>query len=176
MADGRAQHAESKCHTALMRREDLEQEDRGESLHRAHDQTLHEAKPDQHPQIGCQAASGRCNHKAHHAEYKHIAIPPRPPEPTQNRHNQGAEDRLRQRHVPGAHHLEFFYEGFDFNEVRLSQQVDKVQEVVFYHHGEAEEAAHACAFAVTWGFEKVYCFTDGLRAWVAAGYPVETGN
>ncbi|MCZ6656585.1 MAG: tetratricopeptide repeat protein, partial [Gammaproteobacteria bacterium] len=84
--------------------------------------------------------------------------------------------RYAQRHVPGAQHLEFFYQGFDFNEVRLSQQVDKAQEVVFYHHGEAEEAAHACAFAVTWGFEKVYCFTDGLRAWVAAGYPVETGN
>ena len=81
-------------------------------------------------------------------------------------------------HIPRAHQLEFYYGALDFNEVRLSQIIDRHQELVIYdYHGQdGYDKTHATAQAVYWGFEKVYYFADGLPGWEAAGFPVEAGD
>ena len=65
----------------------------------------------------------------------------------------------------------FYYE---FNEARLAEIVSKDQEIVAYTSvSNNRRGAEAVARAVTWGFEKVYYFRDGLDGWEAAGYPVD---
>ncbi|MCH8160215.1 MAG: rhodanese-like domain-containing protein [Proteobacteria bacterium] len=77
-------------------------------------------------------------------------------------------------HVPGAIHLDLHV---DFTEERLSELVDRDDEVVMSCWGEnCPYAAHACAMAVIWGFTQVYYFAAGFQAWSAAGYPVENGQ
>ena len=73
--------------------------------------------------------------------------------------------------IPGAHILEMWF--YEFNEVRLAEIVGKAQEVVIYSSRPDDRmAAEAVARAVTWGYEKVYFFQDGLDSWKAAGYPI----
>jgi tetratricopeptide (TPR) repeat protein len=77
--------------------------------------------------------------------------------------------------VPGAYYLDRYY--YEFNEVRLAEIVGKTQEVVIYgRSGDDRGAAEAAARAVTWGYENVYFFRDGLDKWKAAGYPMDTGK
>ena len=63
----------------------------------------------------------------------------------------------------------------EFNEVRLSRIVSKDEEVVIYGVGgeNRRRSANSSALAVTWGFEKVYYFRDGIAGWLSAGHPVE---
>ena len=66
----------------------------------------------------------------------------------------------------------------EFNKVRLSEIVNKEQEVVIYGGGglvggRERDAANASAMAVTWGFEKIYYFAGGINAWKKAGHPIE---
>ncbi len=86
--------------------------------------------------------------------------------------------QYRRGHIPNAQPLEFYYDALDYNEVRLAQLVDKKEELVVYdaYGTESYYKVHATAMAVSWGFEKVYYFADGLPAWIAAGYPIEIGN
>jgi tetratricopeptide (TPR) repeat protein len=80
-----------------------------------------------------------------------------------------------QSRIPGAYYLDRYY--YEFNEVRLAEIVGKTQEVVIYgRSGDDRGAAEAAARAVTWGYENVYFFRDGLDKWKAAGYPVESGK
>ncbi len=84
-------------------------------------------------------------------------------------------------HIPGAYFLHGYTHGtaqrrLEFNEARLLEIVGKAQEIVIYStwwDTPDRDVANACAKAVTWGFQKVYFFADGLRGWKAAGYPVE---
>jgi tetratricopeptide (TPR) repeat protein/rhodanese-related sulfurtransferase len=83
-------------------------------------------------------------------------------------------DRWPWGHIPGAYFRELWTG--EFNEVRLFEIVDKAEEVVIYSSGGGRahgSAANACAQALTWGFQKVYFFAEGLPRWKTAGYPVE---
>ncbi len=77
-------------------------------------------------------------------------------------------------HIPGAIHLDLHV---DFTDERLSEVVGRNEEVVMSCWGKnCPYAAHACAMALTWGFNKVYYFAGGLPAWSVAGYPVKVGQ
>ena len=78
--------------------------------------------------------------------------------------------------IPGAHYLEMW--SYDFNEVLLSRIVQKNQEVVLYSSRGAggDRILNAVGLAVTWGYEKVYFFKNGMAAWEKAGYPVDHEN
>ncbi len=82
--------------------------------------------------------------------------------------------------IPGSHHLQWFFDGPNFTETLLLRVVDKSNALVIYGPMDDFEdhayPAYASAMAVSWGFEKVYYFADGLPAWKAAGYPIEVGN
>jgi TolB-like protein/class 3 adenylate cyclase/Flp pilus assembly protein TadD/rhodanese-related sulfurtransferase len=96
-------------------------------------------------------------------------------------HNRGVpfvtvDSRWIAEHIPGAYSMEL--DTGEFNNVRLSEIVNKDREVVIYRGGGVvggrdRDAANASAMAVNWGFEKVYYFADGMDAWRNAGYPVE---
>ena len=74
-------------------------------------------------------------------------------------------------HLPGAIHLDLHV---DFTDERLSEVVGRNEEVVISCWGRnCPYAAHACAMALTWGFNKVYYFASGFPAWSVAGYPIE---
>ena len=79
-------------------------------------------------------------------------------------------------HISGAHYLDVWT--YEFNDATLPQIAGKKQEVVIYSSRNCcgRWGPEAVARAVSWGFEKVYFFRDGLDGWKAAGYPVETGN
>ena len=64
---------------------------------------------------------------------------------------------------------------YDFNEVRLSKIIQKNQDVVLYSTwGDGERwLINAAALAVTWGYEKVHYYKDGLSGWENAGYPID---
>ena len=83
-------------------------------------------------------------------------------------------------HIPGAYHHLWYFGGPTFNEIVLSQGFEKSNALVIYGPMEDFEdyayPAYASAMAVSWGFEKVYYFADGLPAWKAAGYPIEIGK
>jgi TolB-like protein/tetratricopeptide (TPR) repeat protein len=78
-----------------------------------------------------------------------------------------------EKRIPGAHYLEMF--SYDFNEVLLSKIAQKNQEVVLYssQDRESELITSAVALAVTWGYEKLYYYKDGLKRWEKAGYPID---
>ena len=71
--------------------------------------------------------------------------------------------------IPRAHRLNYYSE---FDELRLLELVDKSQEIVIYGREESDPA-NAAAKAVSWGFERVYFFVDGILGWKKAGHPVE---
>jgi TolB-like protein/tetratricopeptide (TPR) repeat protein len=74
-------------------------------------------------------------------------------------------------HLPGAIHFDLHV---DFTDERLSEVVGRNEEVVISCWGRnCPYAAHACAMALTWGFNKVYYFAGGFPAWLVAGYPIE---
>ena len=73
--------------------------------------------------------------------------------------------------IPGAQHIELKKK---YDETSLSKAVGKDKEVVIYCNGTGcMRSSKACAKAVSWGYEKVYYFRDGLPAWQVAGFPVE---
>jgi TolB-like protein/tetratricopeptide (TPR) repeat protein len=79
--------------------------------------------------------------------------------------------------IPDARYQEIFTYGF--NEVRLPKIVRKNQEVVLYSSwGDNGERwlPEAVAQAVTWGYEKVYYYKDGLPGWEKAGYPIDNNK
>ena len=67
-----------------------------------------------------------------------------------------------------------------FNEIALLRVVEKSKALVIYSPMKNSDhyiyPAYASAMAVSWGFEKVYYFADGLPGWKVAGFPVEIGN
>lgn len=77
--------------------------------------------------------------------------------------------------IPGSYFLEMWSgEGWLFNEAALHRIADTGEEIVIYCPTPTR-SAQAGALAASRGFRKVYYFPGGLNAWVAAGYPVETG-
>jgi rhodanese-related sulfurtransferase len=75
-------------------------------------------------------------------------------------------------HIPGAVHLELYNV---FSEAKLTDVVNKDEEVVFYCQGTScGLSSSACVSAVSWGFERVYYFREGFPGWKAAGYPIAT--
>jgi rhodanese-related sulfurtransferase len=81
--------------------------------------------------------------------------------------------------IPGSHYLEWWREGWLFNEVALERIAAKDQEIVIYafdggsNNQGSKFSVQAAALAVSRGFSKVYYFAGGLDAWKAAGYTVE---
>ena len=75
-------------------------------------------------------------------------------------------------HIPRAHELSYYSE---FDEARVSELVNKSEEIVVYGAAGSgiRNTANAAAKAVDWGFERVYYFPDGFDGWKRAGYPVE---
>ena len=75
--------------------------------------------------------------------------------------------------IPGAHYLQMW--SYEFNEVLLSKIVQKNQEVVLYSAQgvNGDRVLNAAGLAVTWGYEKVYLFFDGMAEWEKAGYPID---
>jgi len=82
------------------------------------------------------------------------------------------------RRIPGSVILEWWQEGWIFNEVALSRLAAKDREIVIYSidKGSRRRVARPAALAVSRGLEKVYQFPGGTDAWEAAGYPIETGK
>ena len=76
--------------------------------------------------------------------------------------------------VPGAYLMDWIFG--EFNERRLSQVVDKSEDVVISGRPHVRSTANACAAAVAWGYKKVYCFPEGSLGWQHAGYPIEKGR
>jgi len=62
-----------------------------------------------------------------------------------------------------------------FNEVRLARIAERSKPLVIYSSDLERRAANACAKAVSWGFEHVYYFENGLRKWKAAGHTLAKG-
>jgi TolB-like protein/DNA-binding winged helix-turn-helix (wHTH) protein/Flp pilus assembly protein TadD/rhodanese-related sulfurtransferase len=81
-----------------------------------------------------------------------------------------------EKRIPDAYRLAIWTG--EFNEVRLSELVDKSREFVIYHGGggSPRRTYQAVAQAVSWGFEKVRYFPQGLDNWDAAGLPIEIGK
>ena len=80
----------------------------------------------------------------------------------------------RASHVPGA------ILGASITETELADVAEKTKPIVFYCECDTGSATcnlspKASAKAVSWGFEKVYFFTD-YDQWKAAGHPTETGS
>jgi TolB-like protein/class 3 adenylate cyclase/cytochrome c-type biogenesis protein CcmH/NrfG len=75
--------------------------------------------------------------------------------------------------ISRTHSLDYFN---DFEEARLLEIADKTQELVIYGRAETRYPAQACAKAVYWGFEKIYCFVAGFEQWKQAGHPIEKGD
>ncbi|MDH3466694.1 MAG: rhodanese-like domain-containing protein [Gammaproteobacteria bacterium] len=79
-------------------------------------------------------------------------------------------------HIPGAQFLMIWFgKDSEFNEVRLARIAQRNQPLVIYSSGLERRAANACAQAVSWGFEHVYYFANGLKKWKAAGNTVAAG-
>ncbi|MFC1560479.1 tetratricopeptide repeat protein [Pseudomonadota bacterium] len=79
------------------------------------------------------------------------------------------------RRIPGSINLEWWQEGWLFNEVALGRHAAKDREIVIYAHDRPRRwVANPAALAVSRGFENVYQFPGGIDAWAAAGYPIET--
>jgi len=79
--------------------------------------------------------------------------------------------------IPGAHFLEWWGEGWLFNEVALGRIATADTEIVIYSFdNNAKRIVQAAALAASKGFKNVYLFAGGLDEWKAAGYPVEKPN
>jgi TolB-like protein/class 3 adenylate cyclase len=79
--------------------------------------------------------------------------------------------------IPDARYREMFT--YDFNEAQLPKIIRKNQEVVLYSSwGDNGEKwlPEAAAQAVTWGYENVYYYKDGLPGWEKAGYPIDNSK
>lgn len=77
--------------------------------------------------------------------------------------------------IPGSHFMEFWGEGWLFNEAALSRVAGKQTEIVVYSN-QPVQAGYASALAASRGFENVYYFPGGVDDWQAAGYPVDAGD
>jgi len=80
--------------------------------------------------------------------------------------------------IPGSVFLDWWQEGWIFNEVALSRLAAKDREIVIYATSEAHIrwVVDPVALAVSRGIENVYFFPGGTDAWEAEGYPIETGK
>jgi adenylate cyclase len=80
--------------------------------------------------------------------------------------------------IPGSMYLEWWQEGWIFNEVSLSRLAAKDREIVIHSNNidNFSSVTDPAALAVSRGIERVYFFTGGTDAWEAAGYPIETGK
>lgn len=78
--------------------------------------------------------------------------------------------------IVGAHYLDVWT--YEINDASLPEIAGENQEVVIYssRSGENRWTPEAVARAVSWGYEKIYFYRDGLDAWKTAGYPVETAE
>ena len=79
-----------------------------------------------------------------------------------------------QNHIVGAHFQDVWT--YEINDASLPEVAGKNQEIVIYssRSGENRWTPEAVARAVSWGYKKIYFYRDGLDAWKAAGYEVET--
>jgi adenylate cyclase len=82
----------------------------------------------------------------------------------------------RKKRISGAHYLDVW--SYEFNDATLPGIAGKNQELVIYSSREnnGRWGPQAVARAVSWGYEKVYFFRDGIDGWKAAGYPIETSK
>jgi len=78
-----------------------------------------------------------------------------------------------QKRIPNSHYLDIW--AYEFNEATLSEIVRNDQEIVIYSSrgDNVRWFSNAVALAVLWGFEKVYQYKGGIKAWENAGYPVD---
>ncbi|MEM7226635.1 MAG: BTAD domain-containing putative transcriptional regulator [Pseudomonadota bacterium] len=78
----------------------------------------------------------------------------------------------RHGYIPGTLHLSLFR---DFTDAKLSAVAERDEAVLVFGSGIGANkmAAIAAARAISWGFEKVYYFRDGIPGWKAAGYPIQ---
>jgi len=76
--------------------------------------------------------------------------------------------------IPGAKFLDLW--AFEFNEVTLAKIADRTRELVIYSSKSHDNSwlPKGVALAISWGYEKIYYFKNGLELWKQAGYPVET--
>ena len=82
-------------------------------------------------------------------------------------------------HIPGAINLPGFRFADktrpNFSKAALRDVANPEDEIVIYFdNGNIASAAWEAAKAVTWGYQKVYLFDGGAKAWEEAGYPIET--
>lgn len=64
-----------------------------------------------------------------------------------------------------------------FNRKTFEKKVPKDSVVIFYCYGiHCLRSYTACVRALSWGYQQVKYFRDGLPAWIAADYPVESGT
>lgn len=83
----------------------------------------------------------------------------------------------RNRRIAGSHLLEWWQEGWWFNEVALGKLAARDKEIVIYAYDRPSRwVALPAALAISRGFTKIYMFPGGTDAWEAAGYPIETGQ
>jgi rhodanese-related sulfurtransferase len=74
-------------------------------------------------------------------------------------------------HIQSATHIKL---GDDFFEANLSALLGKDDEVVFYSRGPmCGLAPNASAYAVGWGYSKVYYLRDGFPGWKTEEFPTE---
>ena len=80
--------------------------------------------------------------------------------------------------IPKAVHLTFYRlsePGIKrFTKKTLLSVADNSTPIVLYED-DGFSGAWEAAYAVNWGFERVYHFKGGTQAWKDAGYPVEMG-
>ncbi len=76
--------------------------------------------------------------------------------------------------IPEARFLDVW--AYEFNDVALSNIVNKTEEVVIYssHSHDAKWLPQGVALAVSWGYQNIYYFKNGLERWKQAGHTVET--
>ena len=87
-------------------------------------------------------------------------------------------DQFNAAHIRGAIHLPVFRASpakTVLTEAALLNVVAKNQEVVIYGGALRPEyrSTRATAKVLAWGYENVYNFTEGLRGWQKASYPIE---
>lgn len=75
-------------------------------------------------------------------------------------------------HIEGAHHLDL-KSGFDLEAV--SSLASREQPIVIYCSGVVcSRSYRASERAVSWGYQRVHYFREGIAAWREAGYPVSS--
>lgn len=74
-------------------------------------------------------------------------------------------------HIPGALHLDW---NENFDRENLARAAGENEEVVLYCYGHGcYRSRKASSLAASWGYNRVYHFAGGYRAWTGQNFPVE---